>query len=170
MGECQFCGKTVVSPLRCSFCNRYFCNEHLPPHKHYCMHISTEDIISEIADKAGLSETLLDILAYITRMVIFMTLIAVIVLSFDAVVLLSLSLWDVNTWLTLLWWEGVVMMLFGAAGCWLGGRERPYPFSTPMGKKLYRIKLKVQYPWFWVSLGLAGLVLIIVASLIWQLH
>ena len=169
MSKCSYCGEKYLS-FPCPFCEKYFCNEHLPPHKHYCTHISTEDTISEIADKATPSETLLDTLAYIARIVKYTALIVVIVLSFDAFVLAGLSLMDVNTWLTILWYEGFIMMVIGSA-CWWWGRERGYPLPVPnLGYAHHRIKLKAKYPWFWVSVGMAGLALIFVGSLIWQLH
>jgi len=166
MSKCETC--EGWGPFQCSYCKAYFCNEHLPPHKHYCTSVSKEEIISEIVDRATLQETSIDALAYIARIAVLMTLIAGFVLTIDVFALLLFN-WNVDTLIMLLWYEGVAMAFFGGAGWWWG-RERPYPLPTPMGTKLYRMKLKVQHPWFWVSLGMAGFILILVGFLIWQFH
>ena len=165
MSKCEYCREKLVLPFQCSFCHKYFCNEHLPVHKHYCTSISREDIISEIADKATLSVTLLDSLLFVATMVAYAFIMAVAVLAVDAVVLSLLNLWNVDTWLTLLWCEGVVMAgLGGVAG--LTHRRAPVPWPTPMGTRLYRIKWAVRKPLFWASFGIAGLMLIISACLV----
>jgi len=164
MGNCKFCGEEVVLPFQCSYCKAYFCNEHLPPHKHYCPHISQEDIISEIADKATLSETLLDILAYIARIAIYMSIMVGAVLAVDVVALWMLNLlMDMNAFYTLLFIEGLIMIFFGGVAG-MSHHQAPQPWATPMGTRLYWIKRWVRYPWFWVSLGMAGIALWVLAT------
>jgi len=164
MFECEYCRKLDLL-FECSFCHKYFCNEHLPAHKHFCTAISREDAISTIVDKATLSETLLDSLRLVASIVVYVFIIAVAVLAVDAVALLLLNLWNVDTWRTLLWWEGVVMaFLGGAAG--LYHRRAPVPWPTPMGTRLYRIIWAVRKPVFWASVGIAGLMLSIFACLV----
>jgi len=36
MGICYFCGKEVLLPFRCKYCNLTFCDEHRLPEKHNC--------------------------------------------------------------------------------------------------------------------------------------
>ena len=100
------------------------------------------------------------LLVYVARIVIFTIIIFVAVLAVDVVILWLLSL-DVDTWLMLLWWEGVAMAFFGGAGWWRG--DKPLPISRLSDKRIYKLKVKFQYPWFWVSLGMAGFMLIILA-------
>jgi hypothetical protein len=98
-----------------------------------------------MVDKMTSSESLL---VYFARIIVFTIIISVAVLIVDAIALLLLNLWIVDTWLTLLWVEGVAMAIFGAAGYKRGEN----PLLTP----------KYKYSWFWVSAGMAGLVLIFV--------
>jgi hypothetical protein len=87
------------------------------------------------------------------------------VFAVDAVVLLLFNL-DLETLQTLLWCEGVIMgFIGGTAG--LYHRKAPVPWTTPMGTRLYRVKYAVGEPLFWVSFGIAGLMLIISAALIY---
>jgi hypothetical protein len=112
-----------------------------------------------MVDKAGQSTGSLFLVA---RIVFSTIIIFVAVLAVDVVELWLHNL-DMGTWLTLLWWEGVVMaFLGGGAGWWW--RENPEPVFTPTGKLLTKVKLKFRYPWFWVSLGVAGLMLIVLAG------
>jgi len=152
MFECEYCREKLDLLFECSFCHKYFCNEHLPAHKHFCTSVSKEDAISTIVDKATLFETLLDSLRLVASIVVYAFIMAVAVLAVDAVALLLLNLWNVDTWLYLLWCEGVVMgWLGGTAG--LYHRRAPVPWSTPMGTRLYRIRLAVRKPLFWASVG-----------------
>jgi hypothetical protein len=118
-----------------------------------------------MVDKTTQSESLL---VYVARIIVFTIIIFVAVLAVDAVALLLLNLWIVDTWLALLWGEGLVMVFFGAAGNW--GRKKPSPIAPLSGKRIYKLKVKYKYPWFWVSVGMAGLVLWLVSYLIWQFH
>ncbi len=111
-----------------------------------------------MAGKASRSENPLVLAA---RILLFTISIFAAILVVDVVLLLLLSL-DTGTWLTLLWCEGVIMAFFGGAGWWWG--ESPEPVFTPTGKLLTKVKLRYRYPWFWVSLGMAGLMLIILAG------
>jgi len=159
MFECEHCRKLDLL-FECSYCHKYFCEEHLPAHKHFCTSISKEDVITTIVDKTTLSETLLDSLRLVASIAVYGFIMAVAVLAVDAVALSLLNLWNVDTWLTLLWGEGVVMaFLGGTAG--LYHRRAPVPWPTPMGTRLYRIKWAVRNPLFWASVGIAGLMLII---------
>jgi hypothetical protein len=167
MSECKIC--RGWGPFQCPYCKAYFCNEHLPPHKHYCMHISKEDILSKVIDNATLSETLLDSSLFVARMFIYAFIITVIVLAVNVVALLLLNLWNVHTWLNLLWAEGVIMAFVGGTAG-LYHRKAGVPWATPMGTRLYIIKWAVRYPLFWTSFGIAGLMLILVGFLIWQFH
>ena len=133
------------------------------------MHISKEDIISEVIDKATLSETLLDSFLFVAMMFIYAFIMGVAVIAVDTVVLLLLNLWNVDTWLSFLWVEGVIMgFIGGAAGFY--HRKAPVPWATPMSTRLYRIKWAIRKPLFWASFGIAGLMLILVGFLIWQFH
>jgi hypothetical protein len=114
-----------------------------------------------MVDKATRSESLL---VYVARIIVFTIIIFVAVLVVDAVVLLLLNLWIVDTWLALLWWEGLAIAFFGAAGYWRG--ENPLRIARLSGKHTYKLKVKYKFPWFWVSVGMAGLVLWIVYYLI----
>ena len=98
----------------------------------------------------------------VAKIAIFTIIIFLAVLTVDVVALWLLNL-DAGTLLTLLWWEGVVMAFFGGVGGW---RESPEPIFTPTGELLTKVKWKYRYPWFWISLGMAGLMLIILAGYI----
>jgi len=116
--------------------------------------------------KATLSETLLDSLLFVAMMVAYAFIMAVAVLAVDAFVLLLLNLWNADTWLTLLWLEGVAMgLLGGVAG--LGHHGAPFPWTTLTGSHLYRIEWAVRKSLFWASVGVAGLMLIVFAYFIW---
>jgi len=99
-------------------------------------------------------------------MVVYAFIVAMAVLAGDTVVLLLLNLWNLETLQTLLWCEGVIMgFIGGAAG--LYHRKAPVFWTTPLGSRLYRISWAVRKPWFWASFGMAGLMLIISAALIY---
>jgi len=100
-------------------------------------------------------------LVYVARIIIFTTIIFVAVLAVNVVILWLLIL-DLDTWLMLLWYEGVAMAFFGGAGWWRGDKPRPIPRLS--GKRMYKLKVKFQYPWFWVSLGMAGFMLVILGA------
>jgi hypothetical protein len=122
-----------------------------------------------MVDKTTPSESLL---VHVARTIVFTIIIFVAVLAVDAVVLWLLNLlWNTDLWIMLLWWEGIAMAFLGGAA-WqfmhAYGAERSYFLPKPMRTKLYRIKLKVQHPWFCFSLAMAGLMLILVGFLIWQ--
>lgn len=166
MFECEYCREKPDLLFECSFCHKYFCEEHLPAHKHFCTAISREDAISTIVGKTTLSQILLDSLHFVARMVVYVFIIAVAVLAVDAVALSLLNLWNMDTWQTLLWCEGVVMaFLGGTAG--LYHSRAPAPWPTPMGTRLYRIMWAVRKPLLWASVGIAGLMLILFACLIY---
>jgi hypothetical protein len=116
-----------------------------------------------IANKAVPSEGML---VFVARIVISTIIIFASVLAIDALLLWLLDL-DVNAWLTLLFWEGVIMAIFGGG---VGWREGPKPIFTPLGKPLTTVKLKYRYPWFWVSLGLAGFLLILLSAYVGLQH
>ena len=116
--------------------------------------------------KATLLETLLDSLLFVAMMIAYAFIMAVAVLAIDAVVLSLLNLWNVDTWGTLLLLEGGVMAgLGGVAG--LTHRKRPGLWTTPLGRRLYRIDWAVRKPLFWASFGIAGFILVISAYFIW---
>ena len=162
--QCEYC--KGWGPYRCSYCGAKFCNDHLPPHKHYCMHISKEDVISDVIQKQTLSKTLLSSLLFVAMMFIYAFIMTVAVLAVDAVVLLLLNLWNAATWLNLLGVEGIIMALIGGSAG-LYHRKAGVPWPTPLGTRLYIIKWAVQHPLIWASVGIAGLMLMLVGSLIW---
>ena len=167
--KCDTCAKDVDLLFKCPFCSGNFCIEHRLPHKHYCPSISRDDLISEVISKAAPSETLLDPFLFAATMVAYAFIVAVVVLAIDAVVLLLLDLWNAHTWLNLLWWEGIALASIGAVAGYYH-REAPVPWATPMGTRLYRIKWAVRKPLFWASFGIAGLILLLIAFLVWQFH
>jgi hypothetical protein len=120
-----------------------------------------------MVDKTTPSESLL---VHVARTIVFTIIIFVAVLAVDAVVLWLLNLlWNTDLLTMLLWWEGIAMTFLGGAA-WQRihayGREARISLPKPMETKLYRIKLKVQHPWFCFSLVVAGLMLILVGFLI----
>jgi len=165
MVECEYCGEKLGLSLQCSFCHKYFCKKHLPAHKHFCPSISREDAISEIVDKATVSQTLSGSLLLVATMIGYAFILGMTVFTVDAVVLLLLQL-NLETLQILLWWEGVVMAFFGGVAG-LYHRKTPSLWATPLGRRLYRIDRAVRKPLFWASFGLAGFILIISAYLIW---
>jgi predicted nucleic acid binding AN1-type Zn finger protein len=34
--QCEICGKEVIFPFKCSYCEGYFCNKHRLPESHNC--------------------------------------------------------------------------------------------------------------------------------------
>lgn len=116
-----------------------------------------------IANKAVPSE---GVLVFVVRIVLFTIIMFASILAIDVLLLWLLDL-DESTWLTLLFWEGVIMAFFGGA---VGWREGPEPIFTPLGKPLTTVKWKYRYPWFWVSLGMAGFLLILLSAYIGLQH
>ena len=92
-----------------------------------------------------------------------------VVLAVDAFILFLLNLLkDVGTWLTVRFYEGLAMVFLGGAS-W--GARAPYPLSTPRGEHTYKIRMKFKYSWFWVSLGMVGIVLwVLAAHLYWRYY
>jgi len=41
MTKCEYCGKEVLYPFKCSFCGFYFCSEHRLPENHDCPNLPT---------------------------------------------------------------------------------------------------------------------------------
>lgn len=41
MAKCEYCGKEVLYPFKCSFCGFYFCAEHRLPENHDCPNLPT---------------------------------------------------------------------------------------------------------------------------------
>ncbi len=162
MSECKIC--RGQGSFQCSYCKAYFCNEHLPPHKHYCTHISQEDIISEIVDKATLS----DVSAYIARIAIYTSIMIGAVVAVDVVILLLLTLLtDVDMWLpwlTLLFIESFFMMFFGWAEYASGAANVTWDDSSVVIWIPPKYRVRYRYSWLWFSLGLAGLALVVLAT------
>jgi hypothetical protein len=120
-----------------------------------------------MVDKTTPSESLL---VHVARIIVFAIIIFVAVLAVDAFVLWLLNLvWNTDLWIILMWWEGIAMAFLGSA-VWqyVHVYVPPWALPKPISTKLYRIKLKVQHPSFWLSVAMAGLMLILVGFLIWQ--
>jgi hypothetical protein len=94
---------------------------------------------------------------------LYTVIFVVVVLVGDSVALLLLdSQTDAGAWTTLLFSEAIVMMALGAAG-W-GVKEFQH---IPVGWKETRIihlRLTPRHPWFWLSIGMAGVVMIIICA------
>lgn len=116
-------------------------------------------MLTGVANKSVPSE---GALVFVARIVFFTIVIFAAVLAVDVLLLWLLDL-DANTWLTFLFWEGVIMAIFGGG---VGWREAPEPVYTPSGKPLTTVRLKFRYPWFWISLGMAGFILVILSAYI----
>jgi hypothetical protein len=121
-----------------------------------------------VIDKATLSETLLDSSLFVARLFIYAFIMGVIVLAVDVVVLLLLNLWNVHTWLNLLLVEGSIMASVGGTAGLYNRFPAPIPTVKGPGTHLYKKRRAVKRLWFWVSFGIAGLMLILVGFLIWQ--
>ena len=104
------------------------------------------------------------LLVYVAKIIIFAIIMFVAILGVDAFVLwLFKLLWNVDIWLTLLFLEGLVMAFFGV-GSGTGQRDRPVYVYSPMGKLLAKVEVKFKYPWFWVSVGMTGVALWVLAA------
>ncbi|UCC33917.1 MAG: hypothetical protein JSW53_02635 [Candidatus Bathyarchaeota archaeon] len=122
--------------------------------------------LAEMVDKTTPPESLLKYtVTYVARIIVWFLIILGVVLAVDALILLLLNrLTDVETWLQVLFYEGLVLALFGG-GAWMrGGGERPLPVTIPSGKQVYKVKVKFKYPWFWASVGIAGIALWVLAA------
>jgi len=94
-------------------------------------------------------------------MFFFALIIAVSVLSVDLLVLLLLDfLKNVDTLLALLFWEGFAMMLVGAAR-W-GMREHEFFVVGWKRAEIHHVSYSPRYPGFWLSVAIAGLMLIFI--------
>ena len=84
------------------------------------------------------------------------------ILAVDVVALWLLGLpMDVETWVTLLFWEGLVMIAFGV-GVWGGGQIAWRPTAGWRSSRTYCIWVKLRYVDFWIqSVAVAGLLLFI---------
>ena len=120
-------------------------------------------MLTGIAGKAVLTES---VLAFVARIVVSTIIIFTSFLAIDVSLFWLLDL-DGNTWLTLLFWEGVAMAFLGGG---VGWREAPELVFTPTGKPLATIKWKSRYPWFWISFGMAGFLLILLSAYIGLQH
>lgn len=112
-----------------------------------------------MSDRSSPSNSAVDILWLILYTVIFV----VVILIVDSVALLLLNLQtDVGTWVTLLMSEAFILMLFGVAG-W-GVQEFQYRAIGWEEVRIIHLRLTPRHPWFWLSLGMAGVVLIIICA------
>jgi len=110
------------------------------------------------------------ILAFVARIIISAIIIFLAILAVDVVAfwLLKLPL-DVEIWITLLFWEGVVMIAFGVAG-WGGGQVNWGPTAGWRSPCTYRIWVRLGYVDFWTSVALAGLSLFILSLYLISQH
>lgn len=124
-----------------------------------------------MVDKATLLEILLGSLIFVARIVFYTVIVVVAVLAVDVVALWLLNLLtDLNTWLSLLFFESIIMMAFGVGVFWLGHfLAAGEHIFTPIGWKrptIYPASLTPRYPWFWFSVLMAGFVLFILFVLL----
>lgn len=113
-----------------------------------------------MVDEATLSKTLLESFTEVAWVFFFTVLIAGAVLAVDFVALLLLNLhMNVGVWIILLFVEGLVMMLFGAA-VW-GEGEHIFYTAGWRRPHIYHVRLRPQISGFWVSVAMAGVVLFI---------
>ena len=112
-----------------------------------------------MSDRPSVPSSLIDV----TLLILYAVIMVIVVLAVDSFALLLLNLQiDVGTWVTLLISEAFGMLLFGVAG-W-GFREFEH---IPVGWKETRIihlRFTPRYPWFWLSMGIAGVILIIICA------
>ena len=116
-------------------------------------------MLTEMSDRPSVPNSLIDV----ALLILYAVIMVIVVLAADwfALSLLNLQT-DIGTWVTLLISEAFVMLLFGAAG-W-GFREFEH---IPVGWKDTRIihlRFTPRYPWFWLSVGIAGVILIIICT------
>jgi len=110
------------------------------------------------------------LLAFVARMIISAIIIFLAILAVDVVALRLLSLpMDVETWVTLLFWEGLVMIAFGV-GVWGGGQLKWGPTAGWRSPRTYRIWVRLRYVDFWTSVALAGLLLFILSLYLISQH
>ncbi len=112
-----------------------------------------------MSDTPSVPNSLIDV----ALLILYAVIMVIVVLAADWFALLLLNIQtDVGTWVTLLISEAFVMMALGAAG-W-GFKEFEH---IPVGWKETRIihlRFTPRYPWFWLSVGIAGVVLIIICA------
>ena len=116
-------------------------------------------MLTEMNDKPSVPNSLIDVAV----LILYAVVMVVVVLAADSFALLLLNLQtDAGTWITLLLSEAVGMLLVSVAG-W-GIREYEH---IPIGWKDTRIihlRLTPRYPGFWLSMGIAGAILIIICA------
>lgn len=116
-------------------------------------------MLSEMSDTPSVPNSLTDV----ALLILYAVIMVAVVLAADSFALLLLNLpTDIGTWITLLISEAFVMLLFGVAG-W-GFREFEH---IPVGWKDTRIihlRLTPRQPGFWLSMGIAGVILIIICA------
>ena len=163
MDKREFC-REYSSLFQCSFCKRYFCNKHLLPENHLCTHLTKEEIISEVVKR----KTAFNLFA-VARFISYIIIILGFVLTVDAMALWLLNLlMNKNMWLTLLFWEALLLMLFGLGDYAFGSR-----FSFSIGWKRPRIITILLRPpsAFLFAIAFAGVALIILsACVVWWFY
>ncbi len=116
-------------------------------------------MLTEMSDRPSVPNSLVDV----ALLILYAVIMVVVVLAADWSALLLLNLQtDVGTWVTLLISEALVMMALGVAG-W-GFREFEH---IPVGWKdtrMIHLRLTPRHPGFWLSMGMAGVVLIIICA------
>jgi len=157
MDKCEFC-REYNSLFQCSFCKRFFCNEHLLPENHICTHLTEEELISEIVNRKTAFN-----LFVIARFVSHVIIVLGFVLAVDAMALWLLNLlMNKNMWLELFFWEAILLILFGLGDYALGKR-----FSYWSSRKRVLILLRPPSE-FLLAIAFAGIVLIILsACVVW---
>ena len=112
-----------------------------------------------MSDKPSVPNPLIDV----ALLILYAVIMVIVILAADSFALLLLNLQtDTGTWITLLISEALVMLIFGVAG-W-GFREFEH---IPIGWKDTRIihlRFAPRQPWFWLSMGIAGVILIIICA------
>ena len=95
--------------------------------------------------------------------------ITVSILAIDLLFLLPLDLpKNVETWISVLFYEGFALMLVGAAG-WGFGEHEPIVLGWKR-PKIYYVNRSPRYPNFWLSVALAGLFLIFINLYLFGQH
>lgn len=120
-------------------------------------------------DKATIS----DLLAFVAKEILYILImalsVAIVVLAADIVALWRLNLLtDIGIWVTLLFFEAFIMLVVSAAGWGLS----EHAFYTVGWKRArtYHISLRPRHPRFWISVGMAGVLLIFLAYLSLQYY
>ena len=98
----------------------------------------------------------------VARIFIYAFITAIVVLTIDLFALLMLDLLtDANMLPMLLFWEGFLMMLVGAAG-W--GAQEHYSFTVGWKRpEIHHVNMRPRYPVFCLSLAVAGVMLFLVS-------